>query len=77
MQRFCDPMVCYFGFLAAISNTEIVQSMWLCPPPDRLPVIQVVLSYLKTNSSRSHIFRPKCGSQDTFCLLYQEITYLL
>ena len=42
-------------------------------PLDRLPVIRVVCSYLKTNFSRSRIFRISCRSQDTFCYLYQAI----
>ena len=49
--------------------------MVLPPPPDRLPVIRVILSYLKTNSLRSHIFKTSKRSQDTgtFCQLYQDI----
>ena len=27
---FCGPIVYYLGFLAAISNTQIVQWMWFC-----------------------------------------------
>ena len=44
---------------------------------DRLPVIRVVLSYLKTNSSQYSLayFQNKCWpSQDTFYLLYQGYT---
>ena len=43
---FSDPIVCYLGFLAAISNTQIVQWTWLCTP-DRLPGIRVILPHLK------------------------------
>ena len=46
---FCDPIVCYLGSLAVISETHIFQWMWFCPP-DRLPAIRVIISYLKTNS---------------------------
>ena len=35
-------------------------------PPDCLPVIKVILSYLKINSLRSRIFRTSRRSQDTF-----------
>ena len=44
-------------------------------PPNRLPVVKVVLSYLKTNSSqiRSHTFRSSWRCQDTFCLVYQDV----
>ena len=55
MQRFCDRIVCYLGFLAAISNSQIVQ--WICfCPTDCLPVI----SYLKTNSLRLRIYTIRC-----------------
>ena len=77
MQRFCDPIVCYLEFLVTISSTQIVSWMLFCPP-DRLPVIRVVLFYLKTNFLRSRIFRTSCRSQDTFCYLYRDIlAYLL
>ena len=59
MQRFCDLVVCYLGFLNAIFNAEIVLSMWFRyppPPPDRLLLVRVVLSYLKTDSLRSLIY---------------------
>ena len=72
MQRFFDLIVYYLGFLAAISDSEIVQSMWFCPLPDRLAVVRVAFFYLKTNSSHSRIFRTSCDSQDTFCKLYQN-----
>ena len=54
MQRFfCDPILCYLGFVVVISNTQIVQWTWLCPP-DRLPVIRVViLSHLKVRVFRT------------------------
>ena len=41
MQHFCDPLVCYLGFLAAISNMQIVDWIWFCP--DRLSVTRLVL----------------------------------
>ena len=55
---FCHPVVCYLGFLAAISNTQIVHWMWF--RSDHLPEIIIAFSYLKTNSSRTRIFRTRC-----------------
>ena len=53
---FCDPIVCYLGILASISNTQIVQWMWFCPTPQTaLPVIKVALFYLK-QSLRARVF---------------------
>ena len=28
---FCDPIVCYLEFLAAVFNTQIVQCLWFFP----------------------------------------------
>ena len=42
-------------------------------PPDSLPVIRVVRSYLTIDFSRSRIFRISWRSQDTFCLLYLDV----
>ena len=50
-----NPIVYYLGFLATISNSQIIQWMLFCP--DRLPVIRVDFPDPKTNSSRSRIYR--------------------
>ena len=66
MQRFCDSIVCYLGSLAAISSPQIVQGTWFYPP-DRLPVITVILFILKTKSLRLRIFRTSWRSHGMFC----------
>ena len=50
-------MLCYLGFLSAISNTEIVQWKFQICLPDRMPVIRVILI------SKSRIFGTSWRSQ--------------
>ena len=50
-------------------SVDVVSS----PPPDRLPVVKVVVCYLETNSSRSRSFSTRCRFQDTFGWLCRNI----
>ena len=48
-------------------GNELSTERWLpTTARDRLPVIGVILTYLKTSSSSSRIFSTSC-SQDMFC----------
>ena len=65
---FCDPLVCYLGILAAISNIQIKCSVDVVLP--RPLASDKSRFYLKTNSTRSCIIRTSCCSQD-YTLLYR------
>ena len=60
---FCDLIV-YLGFLAAIFDTEIAQSMWFCPQ-DCLPVI-IELFFAPSLDSR-------CGNLRALNIVYVVI----
>ena len=66
MLRFLLSNSLLFGILSGDFQCTN-RSVDVVLPPDRLPLIRIILPYPKTNFLRSCIFRTSWRSQDMFC----------
>ena len=70
MQHFCDPLLCYLGFLVAIFNIQLNCSVDVVLPRP-LAVIKVV--FISQQSLRTRVL----SEQVAFLKITQVLTYLL